>query len=578
MEVGERNRLIGLDGLRAVAVIGVLLFHADLPWARGGYLGVDLFFVISGFLITGLLVSEYEKTGRVGLLAFYWRRAKRLLPASWLMVGLVVIAAALMATDALPGLRNDALASLGYVTNWELIQSGQSYFETLGRQPLLLHLWSLAIEEQFYLFWAPLAFFLLPRLGRRSLAFVALILAVTGVFLMATHSDINTTRLYFGTDTHGFPLFIGAILGLLWRPNEQRRFGRLFNLAVFALGFIFLTGIVVLMVLVGEETSWLYPWGFLLAAAGSAALIATVTFKGSPLGSLVDNNFMRWIGERSYGIYLWHWPIFMLTRPELDMQLDTTSIFLLRITLTIVIAALSYRFVEMPIRHGALGRLASWSAALVAVPSFSAFTIVVCVLAMSPTHALPPKDVVDAIGPVASIAPVTQIPEPPRVTGPVYTFHGEDLTAIGDSVLLGASPVLKKAMPGARVYAKVSKQAAAVLKEIRELHDEHALTPLILIHLGTNGYVTEKQLRAMLALLSEQRRVIVMNTHVPREWMRPNNNLIDRVVLDYPNVVLADWSHISDHHPEYFVSDGTHLTVRGQKAFVKGIEESGEIH
>ncbi|MBV9539739.1 MAG: acyltransferase, partial [Alphaproteobacteria bacterium] len=159
------GRLPGLDGLRALAVTAVFLFHADLTWMAGGYLGVDLFFVISGFLITGLLVAEVERTGRLSLGDFYIRRARRLLPASYLMTVLVVLVAWRIAPDALPRLRDEGFASIAYLTNWELIESGKSYFADIARQPLLLHLWSLAIEEQYYLLWAPVVFFLLPRVG-----------------------------------------------------------------------------------------------------------------------------------------------------------------------------------------------------------------------------------------------------------------------------------------------------------------------------------------------------------------------------------------------------------------------------
>lgn len=573
-------RLTGLDGLRAIAVVAVLLFHADLPFAQGGYLGVDLFFVISGFLITSLLASEFQAHGRIRLGEFFWRRAKRLLPAFGLMVAGAIIAASIWAPDALPRLRDDTLASILYVTNWKFIYFGQTYFESMGREPLLLHLWSLAIEEQFYLFWAPLVFFALPHVSRRVLALLAITIAVASIAWMAvgaSAAEPNMARLYFGTDTHGFGLLIGAALGLLWRPGALKSMRTRANVAFSAIGALLGLGLIALMVTLGEQSEWLYPWGFVATSLLSALIIAMATLPKSYLGTLLDNRVMRWLGERSYGIYLWHWPIFMITRPELDVQGDPVSIFLLRIVLTLGIAALSYRFVEMPIRQSKWAGMGSLSKAFAIVPTAAIVTIASSMLFLAPSQAEPPKDVVASLQEDASVdeppvpstkaeAPVSES-RPPFVAEPV-------LTAIGDSVLLGAKKALKTAMPKARVYAAVSKQAATVVKELQDLRQKNALTPIVVIHLGTNGYVTEKQLREMLTILDKQDLVVVMNSRVPRKWMRANNALMERVVPEYKNAKLADWNALSENRPEYFVSDGVHLTTKGQKAFLAGIQSA----
>jgi len=522
-------------------------------------------------------VREQEATGKISLIQFYLRRAKRLLPASWLMMLAVVIVAFFLTNDALVRLRSDVLASLGYVTNWEFIYNGQSYFESMGRQPLLLHLWSLAIEEQFYLLWAPLVFFILPRFGRRTLAALGLLLAVSSCLFMLWQASAmgypdegDPTRLYFGTDTHGFGLLLGACLGLLFRKKAQA-LSNLSNIASSAVGVLSLAALIWMMTSVGEETAWLYPWGFALCALLSLALIQS-SASGSFFGHLLDKEPMRWVGERSYGIYLWHWPIFMMTRPELDMQLDDVSIFILRITVTLVVAAISYRFIEMPIRRGILSRISGRTYALAALPSAGALVALVSIMLTAQSEATPePAPII-----VAAVQAPASPPKEPRVSPAEAKerkeFQGRELTAIGDSVLLGAKPVLEKEIPGAKVIAKVSKQAAAVLKEVQGLHDAHALTPYVVVHLGTNGYVTEKQLRSILSLLNEQKRVVLMNTKVPRQWAKPNNQLMGQIASEYPNVVLADWNHIADHHPEFFVADGVHLTARGQQAFVNGIK------
>jgi peptidoglycan/LPS O-acetylase OafA/YrhL len=627
-------RLRGLDGLRAIAVGAVLLYHADISWVKGGYLGVDLFFVISGFLITGLLADQRTSVSGAasGLLwAFYWRRAKRLLPAAWLMITAAVIAAALFANDALPRLRTDALASFFYVTNWELIRHGTSYFESFGRQPLLMHLWSLAIEEQFYLLWAPLVLWGLLRLGRVRLVIVTLALAAlsaTWMGFMAAqtgypdHSD--PSRLYFGTDTHGFQLLFGAVLGLLWQPNRIPATKAKHGWAL--LGLFALLAMLALFALLGEETAWLYPWGFLLSVLVSVVLITAATHRGSAFGLWLDNCVMRWLGERSYGIYLWHWPIFMLLRPGLDLpMLPPAWVAFGNIILTVSIAALSYTYVESPIRHGLLERtwrkLHTAEKRLAALGQGSAllagivlpFGIVLAILLRAPNQTLPAPDVraaitgefpsatthaatnapaaamPSAVPPMAtSVVPPVVTPAIPPVVSPVVTpvvsdqpsvpsYNGTELTAVGDSVLLGSSRMLAAMLKGIDLHATVGWQTADVLDQIKKLDRAGQLRSVVLVHLGTNGYISEKQLREILSLLANIKRIILVNTHVPRRWMDANDELIGRIATDYPNVVVVDWRTVSDGHREYFVSDGVHLTFSGQRAFIGAIMNTGNL-
>lgn len=628
-------RLSGLDGLRAIAVAAVVLFHADFYWARGGYLGVDLFFVISGFLITGLLAREVDATGRIRLGDFYWRRAKRLLPASWLMMAAVVVTAACIARDALPHLRPDALASLLYATNWELLHANTSYFEATGRPPLLQHLWSLAIEEQFYLVWAPLALLLLPRLGRRTFAALAMVLAVASAVWMAILAQRmgypaqgDPSRLYFGTDTHGFALLLGAALGLLWRPTRQVEPKSILRRAPgTVLGLAALAGMFALFATMGEDTPTLYPWGFLLAAAAGLALVATATHPGLALGRWLDVRPLRWLGERSYGIYLWHWPVFMLTRPGIDLRgMDANVVFALRIAATLVIAALSYRFVESPIRHGAIERIvrdartvscrrrALWHGTAMAASVLLAFGAMGAILWHAPVQASPARDVREALdinAPVnapatsqhgdvavvstapassATVAPIAaasvdapiepvaspELPSTPDAP-PVETFTGDEVTAVGDSVLLGSSRLLKVTLPGVDVHATMGWQAADVIHQLKALKSANAIRAVALVHLGTNGYVTEDQLRQILSMLADCKRVVLVNTHVPRRWMEANNALIDRIAPDFPNVVVVRWNDTSEDQPDYFVSDGVHLTTIGQRVFITDIMRSGHL-
>ncbi|HEX8941439.1 MAG TPA: acyltransferase, partial [Candidatus Limnocylindrales bacterium] len=360
------GRLSGLDGLRAVAVAAVLLYHADVGLLPGGFLGVDLFFVISGFLITVLLLVEWQATGRLDLPAFWLRRARRLLPALYALLLGVLAFAVLVLPGEVARLRGDAAAALGYITNWYLVVGQQSYFDAIGRPSPLRHLWSLAVEEQFYVGW-PILLAGLLALRRPRLAFAATVglAALSGAWMAVLFvPDADPSRAYYGTDTRLAGLLIGAALAFLWscrredggqegdgRPPWDRR-----SAALDGLGLVALAVVVAAFALADDAAPLLYRGGFSAFAVAGAVLIATVTRPASRLGRLLGVRPLRWLGERSYAIYLWHWPVFVLTRPGLDVPLDPLADLVPRLALTLVLADVSYRLVERPIRGGALGR------------------------------------------------------------------------------------------------------------------------------------------------------------------------------------------------------------------------------
>ena len=605
---GEMGYLPGLDGIRAVAVLGVLLYHGDLTWMRGGYLGVDVFFVLSGFLITTLIAEEFQRTGRIDFKKFYLGRARRLLPALLLMLAVVGFVVAVFYRDSAAVFRADALASLFYVTNWWFIFTDASYFEAIGRPPMLQHLWSLAVEEQFYLLWPALALVLLRWRGRAGVLWVALggALASTAwmAFLAVTNGypeEADPSRAYFGADSHIMGLLLGAALAMVWRPGRLPT-----RVAPGAKAVITSTGVLALLAVlwfywqVGEFSPFIYRGGFLLLSAIVCLLIAAATHPAVRFGSILGAQPMRYLGQRSYGLYLWHWPIFAITRPGLDIPLDGVALFVLRMGLTIGVAELSYRFVEIPIRRGAIGNyLRRWresdgeqraqmtrAVASGAAVSIAALGIVTFGLATAPAadQQVAP-DVAAAIG-IADGGPTSVLiddsPTPttsgtPSPSAPTELSRNQNgtLTAIGDSVMLGVGDYLREEIDGAQIDAEVSRQADGVRERVEKLADKGFLAPSVVIHTGTNGVITEEELRAMLDALKDRERVVVVNTNVPRRWMEPNNALIAAVVPDYPNAVIADWAAVSEGHPEYFVSDGLHPQwPDGIKAFVKEIRRA----
>lgn len=387
-----------LDGLRALAVLAVLFYHADLLWLPGGFLGVEIFFVVSGYLITSLLLAEYRARNAVNLKQFWQRRARRLLPGLFAMLIAVMTYAVIFLPGEVASLRGDILAAFTYVTNWYLIAAQKSYFETMGRPSLLRHLWSLAVEEQFYLV-LPLVFtFLLVRLKTRT----TMLLLFAGAALSALwmgilfQPDTDPSRIYYGTDTRAAGLLLGAALAFVWTPLSQRttskaarskkttkttrtnkqsqaRAKHKLNFKgkrvrpkaetarrwlLDGVGIVALGGLVFSCLALTEFDPFLYQGGLLLVSVATVFVIAAVAAPDSPLlAPLLGNRVLRWIGLRSYSLYLWHWPVFMVTRPQLDTTLEGLPLMALRLAATFALAEISYHFIETPVRKGALGKL-----------------------------------------------------------------------------------------------------------------------------------------------------------------------------------------------------------------------------
>ncbi|HZO79358.1 MAG TPA: acyltransferase family protein [Solirubrobacteraceae bacterium] len=352
----------GLDGLRAIAVLLVIVYHINAPWARGGMLGVGVFFTLSGYLITDLLLNHYRRRGNLGLAQFWIRRARRLLPALFLMLVVVSILVALFDASQLDSVRRQVISGAFYFANWSTIAVHGSYFSRFAQPLPLDHLWSLSIEEQFYLVWPWLVLLAVKFLSdRRGVLLIALIGTAVSAFLTAQlyHPGLlDPTRLYEGTDTRAFELLIGAALACV-RPTAFPRFRSRISLRrLLALDLAGVAGLITIFILVWQTTPFtpfLYPWGLLLLSFSSVAVIGAVVHSASALGALLGSRPLRWIGVRSYGIYLWQWPIVVLWGQSTNGV--NWGRALLQIAVTFVVASLSWTYLEAPIRRGALGRL-----------------------------------------------------------------------------------------------------------------------------------------------------------------------------------------------------------------------------
>ncbi|WP_082574050.1 acyltransferase family protein [Cellulomonas sp. Root137] len=597
----------GLDGVRAIAVAGVVVYHLGAPWMRGGFLGVDVFFVLSGFLITTLVLDEVELTGRFSFRRFYARRARRLLPALGLLLVAMAGVAVAMPSEARE-LRGDILAAAGYVSNWWQVVADRSYFELTSRPPLLQHLWSLAIEEQFYLVF-PLVALLALRAGRARVGQLAAVLALLStaamvVIAVRTSSPVpnDPSRAYFGTDTHSMGLLVGAAMAAVWTPwrtwrhagswvRERGSSVRRFEAGVTdVLGAAALLGVLAAFVWVDEFSNALYRGGFLAFSLLAAVLVGAVADPAGLLGRALSRQPWRWLGERSYGIYLWHWPVFMLTRPGVDIALEPWAATPLRLAAVLMIAELSYRCVELPVRRGAIGRVVARvraagpdrpravlrvvaavvgmvvvggvaTAALAQVPATSSTARWEPAAAPAVTSTRPasstPRATATPVPTPSTTTPVAPAVPPP----PVETVGGA--SGFGDSVMLGAAEEL--AARGIAVDAEVSRQFAVMVDLVRAAAAAGTLGHTVIVHGGTNGPIDEATLRALLDLTAD-RRVFLVNVHVPRTWAAFDNELFARVGPEYPNVRVLDWNTLATANRGWLYGDDIHLRPDGGRA------------
>ena len=623
--------------MRALAVIAVLLYHADLAWIPGGFLGVEVFFVISGYLITALLLAEWRQRGRIDLKTFWLRRARRLLPALYVLLVTTLAFAVVFLPGEIAGLRGDVMAALGYVTNWYLIFGQESYFEAVGRPSLLQHLWSLAVEEQFYLIWPPILALGLcigaTRLRRRRVLTVVLFGAVASAMAMALLyvPGVDPSRIYYGTDTRATGLLCGAALAFLWSPGDKyrpsearhhrlglpgrsrfrRRWGWTAPLLLDIVGFAALGALVWFCVNLGEFQPFLYSGGFALVGTATTATIMAVVHPHSVIGSrFLGSAPLRWVGVRSYGIYLWHWPVFMVTRPDLDVPIDGLPLLALRLSATVVLADLSYRYIETPIRRGALGRAwrtlreaqgplrrrlrLQWAGVLVPILASCALLGVAVAQAEppeKPSYLASMKSVhtVEQSHHASSTAGIVSS----RKDGPSLEQEGQEqvkaqtaakktwnsgrtgssaytgsVSAIGDSVMLGAVGGPQKDIHGLTVVdAEVGLQVYAATDTLRYRRSLGQLGDVVIVHLGNNGTFTKGQFDEIMRVLSGVDRVVFVNVAVPRAWEDPNNEVIAEGVERYPNAVLVDWHSASADRPEIFYKDGYHLRPGGQRLY-----------
>lgn len=597
-------RLAGLDGLRALAVGAVVVYHLDIDWLPGGFLGVDMFFVISGFLITSILLEELARTRRINIVQFYVRRIRRLFPALvGVLLGIIVLVST-VAPDSAHAVARDAPAALVYVSNWWAISQQQSYFEIIGRGNLLGHLWSLAIEEQFYVVWPTVLMcgwwicrgrFVSTRVYVAAVGVSGALLSTAWMWHLADTAgyllDADPSRVYFGTDTHAMSILSGVALAALWRP---RSIGPLHlktaKVLVGVLGALGLSLVWWLCTTWNEYEESLYRGGFLVVSVIMVIVVWAVTYPGSWFGRIVDGRPLRWIGERSYGIYLWHFPLFLVTRPGLDFEADGVAINLTRIGLVVLVSAASYRWLEKPIRNGAVGELMAQlklhAAPRMTLTSLAAASVAGLALgnAFLQASLIPPsvfaveRNAPSAVAREIERTSTTDTTPPPTVTPPSPTptstvvakprVKGAQVSWYGDSVSLWAQSAIAEILPRFYLNARLNQSPGSMMRLALDAKKQGTLRAYVVLHMGTGGPISESSLRDALKKLRDRTRVVLINSTARFSYVKPNNRLLAEVATDFPNVVVADWYSYSHGHTDWF-KDGLHCSAKGKPIFAK---------
>lgn len=569
-----------IDGLRAIAVTAVIFYHLGFQWIPGGFLGVDLFFVISGYVITRLLLDSIARSGGLDLRGFYKARARRLLPPMVFMIVVTAFYINIWAQDSVKRFLTDTPFSLSGLMNWWLVAKEQDYFEAIGRPPLLQHTWSLAVETQFYLVWPVLLFIILKRFGKKVIPVAALAIALfsgTALFLVSLQLDASSSvsHVYFGTDTHSIGLFLGAALAVSWIPqNFKNEVSNKAQNFIDFIGVFGLVGILGSFLLIDESSPTAYKIAFPLAAVFGAAIITSIVHPASRFAPILQNRVLLWIGERSYAIYLWHWVVFQITRPRVDLDGQDWALIAIRILVVLALADISLKLVELPIRSGKVEywfKGMKYRTASVRKRQKIAVISSISVLLLTLT-ALSSAAVVSSNRAAQDFQESLQ--SEVVITPPVSEFsdRAEMIWLTGDSVILGIRSALSEIYPLLVVNARVGRAAPELLQEMgRDL--EKAVGSTVVMDLGNNDLLAEDTVRAIFELVKESSKVVVVNTAVPRPYRDANNELVAELAAQYSNVRVVDWNSISDGHPEYFAPDGVHLVPTGVSAYVMAIDE-----
>lgn len=581
------NYLPSIDSLRAIAVISVIIYHLNPNFLPGGFLGVDLFFVLSGYLISSLLIKEYNRDNKINLTNFYVRRARRLLPAVYFMISIVLITMVIFNKPLLEKSYLDGIFGYLYSSNWWYIFHKLDYFDSFGSNSPFKHLWSLAIEEQFYMLY-PLIFILICKLfsnnWKKALKYVVIALIAISLITHILLFDINNiNRVYYGTDTRAFSLLIGVLGSLIYSMDNMinkvsSKTSIIFTLFSTIFLFVFIGG----MFFISEFSQFLYYGGFLLFALLFLAIIISAGHQNTIISKLLSFKPLVFIGKISYSLYLWHFPVIVMTTSPDQIGQSNWLIDILKVVVIFVLATISYILIETPIRQFGiikftkllfnkftkLGKFPKYSFAAVIIILTPVFFMGLVGKAMPVTSTL----FVDAdnnnnkVREFKTSNSDTGNSEVKLDDNGVIKSYNKALI-IGDSLAIDIGAEFTNRYAGAIVDGKVSRQvynSVDIVEKYKYLNNKGTA---VIFLLGTNGLFTEQQLELLLKPLDKV-DIYFVNTRVPRNWEKAVNKTLEDNKDKYSNLKIVDWYSASNNHPEYFAADKVHLTPEGATALV----------
>ena len=599
--------LPSIDSLRAIAVIAVIIYHIDANYLPGGFLGVDLFFVLSGYLISSLIIKEYKSTGTVNLYNFYVRRARRLLPAVYFMITVVLIIITLFNGVLLKKSYLDALFGYIYSSNWWYIFHKLDYFDSFGSQSPFKHLWSLAIEEQFYMFF-PLIFLIFNRKSKsnnsnsklnKNFIYVVLSLILVSLIAHILLFDINNiNRIYFGTDTRAFSLLVGVVGAILYPMDRlSERTTKKDNMIYSIVSLVSILVLIGIMINTSEYNTWLYRGGFLLVAIIGLIIIISSGRQYTFMSKLLSFKPLVFIGKISYSLYLWHFPILVVTTPVSEIGNPNLFYVTLRIVLIFLVATGSYMFVETPIRK--LGFVNYINLLFKRIMKFKNNTKKIIFASIVLVAVVFTMGVFGKSVPYLSTAFVTEmsnnkesqfISNNNENNTNNSSEHKNDnnnnqegnksedkkyssLLVIGDSLTVDIGEKIKEKYPGAIIDGKISRQLTAATALADQYANYNNENTAVIFQLGTNGFFTESQVEELVKKF-DKADIYFVNVKVPRTWEKTVNKELDALKERHSDITIIDWYSVANNNQNYFEPDKVHLNSEGVETMVSLIEKS----
>lgn len=612
--MGKKRRYItGLDGIRAIAVIMVLAYHLKLALFKSGFLGVTVFFVLSGYLITGILISEVEEEGTIDLKNFWLRRIRRLVPAVMSMAVVIIFVSAVVNRIIFTKGCKDFLASVLGFNNWWQIFNKVSYFEAAGVTSPFTHCWSLAIETQFYLIY-PLILLGIYKLAKsrgegrakRGLLFagVTLLLALISVILMIVLFDPqqDASRVYYGTDTRAFSLLFGALLAILW---EYRMVPRRLSASVnMVLGSVSFAVLLVMTIAINGSSNFWYRGGQFFGTILTVLMVYAVSGRKTWLSRFLSNPVLKWIGDRSYSIYLWHYPIILLISKGIKASWWIT---LIEIVLSVVLAELSYRFIETPIRHGIIGeylnilrsrpksrqekkrqiQVARRSLKVMAGTFVLTVSLILCMVFV------PKKNALDTLqkretkaketGKMTEEQLAKQKANGSESDDTICTadltddeiLEGLNLLLIGDSIAVDVTDDFYEMFPNSVSDTKIGRITSLGKQVLDSYIDEKKWEGEGVIFASLSNSPINGELEDIREKIGKDMPLFLTTVRIPHEtFEEESNSKIKKFVEENDHTYLIDWYAVSEGHDEYFDADDTHLLSAGAKAYAKCIKEA----